>query len=84
MLDFHDLASRILTAATSGISATRISDLGSGIKRDDLKRILQLLVNKKLVEVGESSVYWTTKEGLMFLEIRFNMERMLKAQTSLV
>lgn len=78
------MAARFLSAAISGVSATRISELDSSIKNDESKHVLRLLLNKKLIEIGDSSVYWTTTDGVKFLDLRFNMERMLKAQSSLV
>jgi hypothetical protein len=83
-LDVHEIAARFLSAALSGISATRISELESGLRTDEFRWILSLLLSKKLLATGDSSVYWTTEEGVKFLDIRFNLERMLKAQTSLV
>lgn len=83
-MDFHDVAARLLSAAISGVSATRVSELDSDIKSDESREILHLLLSKKLIEIGDSSVYWTTTEGIKFLDLRFNMERMLMAQSSLV
>ena len=83
-MDFHDVVARFLSAAISGASAARISELVSTLKIEESKEVLRLLLNKKLIEVGESSVYWTTTDGVKFLDLRFNMERMLKAQASLV
>jgi predicted transcriptional regulator len=81
-LELYDIAARLLTAAISGISATRISE--SSLRNEEVNAILRLLVKEKLIEAGESSVYWITKEGIKFLELRFNMERMLKVQASLI
>jgi predicted transcriptional regulator len=83
-LDFHDIAARFLTAATPGISATRIAELVSTLRTDEVRSVLDLLLSKKLIEIDDSLVYWTTKEGTKFLDIHFNLERMLRAQTSLV
>jgi predicted transcriptional regulator len=84
LLDLHDIAARFLSSAISGISATRISEVESGLKSVEANHVLHMLLNRKLLELGESSVYWTTTEGIKFLDIRFNLERMLKAQSSLV
>ena len=83
-MDLHEIAARFLSAALSGVSAARISELESSLRTDEVGWILQLLTSKKLIEVGESSTYWTTAEGVKFLDIRFNMERMLRVQNSMV
>ena len=84
LLDFHDIAARFLSSAISGISATRISVVESGLKSVEAHNVLDMLLSRKLMELGESSVNWTTTEGIKFLDKRFNLERMLKAQNSLV
>lgn len=84
MLDLHDVAARFLNAAVSGISATRIAELESTLRTDEVRYVLDLLLRKKLIELGDSSVYWTTTDGVKFLDIRFNLERMLRTQSSLV
>ena len=83
-MDFHEAAARILTAAISGASAHRLLELDKSLRTDEAIWSLKILLNKKLIEIGESSVYYTTAEGIKFLELRFNMERMLRVQTSLV
>jgi hypothetical protein len=53
--------------------------------RDEIRWLLRSLVDRNLLEVDDaSSTYWTTVDGIKFLEIQFNMERILKAQKSLV
>jgi hypothetical protein len=84
VLDFHDVAAKFLNAAVSGISSTRIAELESTLRTDEVRSVLDLLMSKKLIELADSSMYWTTTDGVKFLDIRFNLERMLRTQSSLV
>lgn len=49
-----------------------------------MRWLLKVLVDKGLLELDSSATYWTTMDGIKFLEIQFNMERILQAQKSLV
>ena len=48
-----------------------------------MKRLLQVLVGNNLLE-HDSSTYWTTVEGIKFLEIHLHLQKMLEVQKSLI
>ncbi|MCI0560118.1 MAG: hypothetical protein MN733_16640 [Nitrososphaera sp.] len=79
-MDVHGAAACILAAAVAGATTGRILELKWQIRQSEVKWILRLLEESKLVEFGGSSTYWTTQEGIKFLELRTIMERMLEAQ----
>jgi hypothetical protein len=54
------------------------------LRHDEIRWLLEMLVNKRLLELDPSMTYWTTIDGVKFLEIQSNMERILQAQKSLV
>jgi hypothetical protein len=54
------------------------------IRRDEMRWLLKMLVDKGLLELDSSATYWATTDGIKFLEIQFNMERILQTQKSLV
>jgi hypothetical protein len=83
-LDLHDIAAHFLAVAVSGASATRMAELESSLRTEEVSSVLTLLLSNKLLEIGEQSVYWTTTDGVKFLDIHFNMERMLIIPDSLV
>jgi hypothetical protein len=83
-LDTFETAARVLTLAMNGTSRTRIASLHPQVRQGEIAWLLSYLVEKKLLEVDSSEAYWTTVEGIKFLEIQFNMERILKATHTLV
>jgi hypothetical protein len=68
----------------NGASRTRIASLHPHVRRDDIAWLMGYMVEKKLIECDSSEVYWTTVDGVKFLEIQFHMERILKAANTLV
>jgi hypothetical protein len=83
-LDVFDTTARILSAATDGASHARIVALHPHVKQDEIRWLLKMLVDRNLLELDSSMAYWTTVDGVEFLEIQFHMERILRAQKSLV
>jgi hypothetical protein len=83
-LDVVETSARILSAALEGASRARIMALHPDLRQDEIWWLLKTLGDRYLLERDSSSTYWTTVSGIKFLEIRFNMERMLQAQKSLV
>ncbi|HEU0049399.1 MAG TPA: hypothetical protein VFQ43_17565 [Nitrososphaera sp.] len=54
------------------------------LRLDEIRWLLKTLVDRNLLELDSSSTYWTTVDGVKFLEVQFNMERILQGQKSLV
>jgi len=54
------------------------------MRQDETRMLLKMLIDRNLLELDSSGVYWTTVEGTKFLELQFHMERILQAQKSLV
>jgi len=42
-----------------------------------------MLVDRNLLKIDSAAVYWTTLNGVQFLEIQFHMELILWAQKTL-
>ena len=51
---------------------------------EEIRWLLKVLEERRLVETGEFSTYWTTLDGIKFLDIQNNMEHMLRTQISLI
>jgi predicted transcriptional regulator len=83
-LDVFETFAKILSVATNGASHTRIMTLHQQLSQDEIRWLLKSLVDKNLLELDSSATYWTTVNGVKFLEIQFHMERMLQVQKSLV
>lgn len=83
-MDVFLASAKILSAAVEGASYARIVSVSRQLRHDEMKWLLELLVEKRLLELDSSTVYWTTVDGIKFLEIQSNMERILQAQKSLV
>lgn len=86
-MDLIEESAKILSAALEGASRARIAALQQHLKHNEIEWLLKMLVDRKLLEMdstSSSAYYWTTVNGVKLLEIRFNMERMLQAQKSLV
>jgi len=79
-----EASAKVLSLAANGASTTKIAMLHQYLSQDEIRWLLKSLVDKKLLELDSYSTYWTTVEGAKFLEIQFNMERILQAQKSLV
>lgn len=79
-----ETSAKILSLATTGASYQRIMIDHGHLRRDEMSWLLNMLVDNGLLELDASSTYWTTTDGVKFLEIQFNMERILQAQRSLV
>lgn len=84
MLDVFEASARILSLAATGTSHARIMAMHQHIRQDDMRKLLKMLVDRNLLETDSSSAYWTTVDGVKFLEIQSHMERILRAQKSLV
>jgi hypothetical protein len=82
-VDVFETSAKVLSLALSGASQTKILSAGQNLRQDEVKWLLRTLVDRKLLE-NESGAYWTTIEGVKYLEIQFQMERILQAQKSLV
>lgn len=76
-------SAKILSLAAGGVSHVRIMEACKDLKLDEAKWLLKMLVDRNLLEL-DSANYWATVDGAKFLEIQFNMERILQAQKSLV
>ena len=61
-----------------------IMTLHQHLRLDEIGWLLETLVDRNLLELDSSSTYWTTVDGVKFLEVQFNMERILQGQKSLV
>jgi len=61
-----------------------IMTLHQHLRLDEIRWLLKTLVDRNLLELDSSSTYWTTVDGVKFLEVQFNMERILQGQKSLV
>jgi len=61
-----------------------IMTLHQHLRLDEIRWLLKTLVDRNLLELDSSSTYWTTVDGVKFLEVQFNMERLLQGQKSLV
>ena len=61
-----------------------IMTLHQHLRLDEIGWLLKKLVDRNLLELDSSSTYWTTVDGVKFLEVQFNMERILQGQKSLV
>lgn len=83
-MDVYDLSAKILSVATNGVSHTRIMTLHQQLSQEEIRWLLESLVDKKLLELDSSATYWTTVDGMKFLEIQYHIERMLQVQKSLV
>ena len=79
-----ETSARFLEGALEGASRARIMALQPHLRQDEIWWLLKTLEDRYLLERDSSSTYRTTVNGIKFLEIRFNMERMLQAQKSLV
>ena len=82
-MDIFETVARVLAMAVDGATHTRVATLNPHLAQDELRQLLQLLVGNNLLE-HDSSTYWTTVEGVKFLEIHLYMEQMLQGQKSLV
>lgn len=83
-MDVFEASARVLSLASCGASHTKIMATHQHLRLDEMRRLLKMLVERNLLEVDSSAAYWTTVDGVKFLEIQFHMERMLQAQKSLV
>ena len=83
-MDVFLASAKILSAAVEGASWARIVSVSGQLRHDEMKWLLEVLVEKRLLELDSSMAYWTTVDGIKFLEIQSNMERILQAQKSLV
>jgi predicted transcriptional regulator len=83
-LDVIEASAKVLTLAANGTSHTGIMAVHQHLKQDEIGWLLKMLVNKSLLEIDSSSTYWTTVEGSKFLELQFQIERILETQKSLV
>jgi predicted transcriptional regulator len=83
-LDVFVESAKILSLAANGASHSRLVSASHLLKHDEIRWLLKMLVDKRLLEVDSQSNYWITVDGAKFLEIQFNMERILQAQKSLV
>lgn len=80
-----ETSARILSLATDGASHTRIMALHQHVNQEEIRLLLKSLVERDLLELDSSATtYWTTVNGVKFLEIHFHMERMLHPQKSLI
>jgi hypothetical protein len=79
-----DTTTKILSATTNGASHASIVALNPHVKHDEIEWLLKMLVGRNLLELDSSMTYWTTVDGVKFLEIQFHMECILRAQKSLV
>jgi predicted transcriptional regulator len=83
-LDVFEASAKILSVATNGASRTRIMSVHRHLTQDEIRWLLNSLVDKKLLELDSSATYWTTVNGVKLLELQFHMERILHEQKSLV
>ena len=83
-MDVFLASAGILSAAARGASRASIISASGHLRHDEIEWLLKMLVDKRLLELDSSMTYWTTIDGIKFLEIQSNMERILQAQKSLV
>jgi hypothetical protein len=83
-LDIFETSARILSAALEGVSRARIMTLHQHLRHDEIEWLLKTLVDRNLLELDSHSTYWTAVNGVKFLEVRFNLERILQLQKTLV
>lgn len=83
-MDVFETSAKILSVATDGASRTRIMALHQNLSQEEIRWLLKSLVDRNLLELDSSATYWTTVDGVKFLEIQFHMEQILQAQKSLV
>jgi hypothetical protein len=84
LFDIFEMAMRVLTLATNGITFTQLMALYDNIRKDRIRWLLDILLEKNLLEIDSSETYWTTLNGIKLREIRHNMEQILDIQKSLV
>ena len=77
-----ETTARVLALALNGVHYSRIV-AAAHARQDEIKWLLEILVEKKLLEY-DSSLYWITVDGIKFLEIHLQMEHILQAKRSLV
>ena len=82
-MDIFETAASVLALAVDGATHTRVAARNSHISQEEMKRLLQVLVGNNLLE-HDSSTYWTTVEGIKFLEIHLHLQKMLEVQKSLI
>lgn len=70
--------------ATSGATHNKIMAPDQHVKQDEIRLLLRMLVDKRLLELDSFATYRTRLNGVKFLELRFNNERILQVQKSLV
>jgi len=83
-MDVFEASSRVLALAANGASHSRIVAVHQHLRQDEIRLLLKTLVDRNLLKMDSSSVYWTTPEGAKFLELQFHMERILHVQESLI
>jgi len=83
-LDLFAESATVLAFAATGASHTRMMAVCRHMRQDETRMLLKMLIDRNLLELDSSAVYWTTVEGTKFLELQFHMERILQAQKSLV
>jgi predicted transcriptional regulator len=84
LFDIFEMAFRVLTLATNGITFTQIMVLHDNISKDRIRWLLDLLLENNLLEIDSSQTYWTTLNGIKLREIRHNIEQILGTEKSLV
>lgn len=83
-MDLLEASARILSLASCGASHAKIMATHQHLRQDEARWLLRMLVDNNMLEVDSSAAYWTTVNGVKFLEIQFHMERILQAQKSLI
>ncbi len=83
-MDLLEASARILSLASCGASPAKIIATHQHLRQGEARWLLKMLVDKNMLEVDSSAAYWTTVNGVKFLEIQFHMVRILQAQKSLI
>jgi hypothetical protein len=83
-LDLFEKSAGILSVALGGATRARIVASNQHLIQHEIWWLLETLVDRNLLELDSYSAYRTTDSGVKFLEIRFNMERMLQEEKRLV
>ncbi len=83
-MDLLEASARILSLASCGASHAKIMATHQHLRQGEARWLLKMLVDKNMLEVDSSAAYWTTVNGVKFLEIQFHMVWILQAQKSLI
>lgn len=82
-MDVFETSARILSLALGGSSLASVMAIHQQLRQDEVRWLLKMFVDRNLLKIDSAAVYWTTLNGVQFLEIQFHMELILWAQKTL-